>query len=81
MKTYGHFIDGGYVEPLKGKWIDSFNPYTGEVWARIPQGCAEDVDRAVTAASRAMREGPWSTMNASARGKLMLRLADLVIMR
>ena len=44
MKTYGHFIDGAYVEPLKGKLIDSFNPYSGEVWARIPQGCADDVN-------------------------------------
>jgi len=78
MKTYGHFIDGAYVEPIKGRWIDSFNPYSGEVWARIPQGCEDDVDHAVAAASRAMREGPWSTMIASARGKLMLRLADLV---
>ena len=78
MKTYGHFINGTYVEPAGGKFIDSFNPYTGEVWARIPQGGADDVDRAVTAASRAMHEGPWSTMTASARGRLMMRLADLV---
>jgi len=26
MKTYGYFIDGAYVEPLGGKWIDSFDP-------------------------------------------------------
>lgn len=78
MKTFGHFINGEYVEPVGGKFIDSFNPYSGEVWARIPQGCPLDVDRAVTAASRAMREGAWSRMTASARGKLMLRLADLV---
>jgi (Z)-2-((N-methylformamido)methylene)-5-hydroxybutyrolactone dehydrogenase len=78
MKTYGHFIDGAYVEPQKGRWIDSFNPYNGQVWARIPQGCADDVNRAVAAAHRAMHAGPWSAMTASARGKLMLRLADLV---
>src|ERR1700679_2570814 len=78
MKTYGHFIDGAYVDPVGGKFIDSFNPYSGEVWARIAQGCADDVGRAVAAASRAMREGPWPAMNASARGRLMHRLADLV---
>jgi acyl-CoA reductase-like NAD-dependent aldehyde dehydrogenase len=78
VKTYGHFVNGTYVEPDSGKFIDSYNPYSGEVWARIPQGGAEDVDQAVTAASRAMREGPWSTMTASARGRLMVRLADLV---
>ena len=36
MKTYSHFIDGKYVEPAGGKFIDSFNPYSGEVWAQIP---------------------------------------------
>ena len=78
MQTYQHFIDGQYVDPISGRWFDSVNPYLGEPWARIPQGCAQDVDRAVAAASRAMREGPWSKMIASARGKLMNRLADLV---
>ena len=78
MKTYQHFIDGQYVDPASGRWFDSVNPYLGEPWARIPQGCAQDVDRAVAAASRAMREGPWSKMSASGRGKLMIRLADLV---
>jgi aldehyde dehydrogenase (NAD+) len=78
MKVYNHFIDGQYVEPIGGRWLDSLDPYRGEPWARIPQGCAKDVDRAVAAASRALREGPWSTVTASARGKLMLRLADLV---
>lgn len=78
MKTYKHFIGGQYVDPIGGKWIDSLDPYRGEPWARIPQGCAKDVDRAVAAASHAFREGPWSKMTASSRGKLMLRLADLV---
>ncbi len=78
MKTYNHFIDGKYVEPVGRKWIDSIDPYLGEPWARIPQGCALDVDSAVAAASRAMRSGPWAGMSATNRGKLMLRLADLV---
>ncbi len=78
MKTYQHYIDGQYVDPIGQRWFDSVDPYSGKAWARIPQGCAKDVDRAVTAASRAMREGPWATMTATERGKLMLRLADLV---
>ena len=75
MKTYQHFIGGQYVDPIGGQWIDSMDPYRGEAWAKIPKGCARDVDRAVTAASQAMREGPWSKLTASARGKLMLKLA------
>ena len=78
MKTYGHFIDGRYVEPLAGRYLDSIDPYLGQAWARIPQGCVRDVAAAVAAAKRAMRSGPWSTMGATERGKMMLRLADLV---
>lgn len=78
MKTYLHYIDGKYVEPAGQRWMDTVDPYTGEAWARIPQGDARDVDRAVAAAKRAMREGPWAKMTASQRGRLMLKLADLV---
>ena len=78
MKTYQHYIDGQYVDPIGGKWFDSIDPYKGQAWARIPQGCDKDVDRAVAAANRALSEGPWATMTATERGKLMLKLADLV---
>jgi aldehyde dehydrogenase (NAD+) len=78
MKQYQHFINGEYVDPIGGQWIDTLDPYTGQPWARIPRGCAQDVDRAVQAASRALREGPWASMTATQRGKLMLKLADLV---
>jgi (Z)-2-((N-methylformamido)methylene)-5-hydroxybutyrolactone dehydrogenase len=60
MQTYGHYIDGAYVEPASGEYIDSHTPYSGEVWARIPRANAEDADRAVAAPARAMREGPWA---------------------
>ncbi|MFT3803704.1 MAG: aldehyde dehydrogenase [Burkholderiaceae bacterium] len=78
MKTYQHYIDGRFVDPADGQWFDTVNPYTGQAWATIPRGGATDVDRAVAAAGRALREGPWSTMTATERGKLMLRLAELV---
>ena len=78
MKTYQHFIDGEYVDPAQGQWFDSIDPYRGEVWAKIPRGTAADVDKAVAAAKAAMTEGPFASMTASARGKLMRRLGDLV---
>ncbi len=78
MKIYQHYIDGQYVDPNNGQWIDSFDPYRGTAWAQIPKGCAKDADRAVAAADRAMRDGPWSQMTATARGKLLFKLADLL---
>ena len=79
MKQYQHFINGQYVDPVEGQWLDTIDPYTGKAWAQIPRGTAKDVDLAVQAASRALREGPWASMSATQRGKLMIKLADLVV--
>ena len=63
----------------KGEWIDTVNPYTGEPWARIPRGTAEDSARAVKAAKRALDDSPWSRMTATERGKVMRRIGDLIV--
>ncbi|MCL5776200.1 aldehyde dehydrogenase [Limibaculum sp. FT325] len=76
--VYRNFIDGAFVDPAGGAWLDSTDPYRNEVWARIPRGSAADVDRAVAAARRAMTTGPWAGMSPSARGKVMRRIGDLV---
>lgn len=47
MQKYQMYIDGKYVDPASGKWFDSYHPYTGEPWAQIAQGTAEDAGRAV----------------------------------
>lgn len=78
MRNYGHYIDGETVEPRGGRRFPTENPYTGEVWAHIARGEAADVDLAVAAAKRA-GEGEWSRLTASARGRLLRKLADLVV--
>ena len=78
MKTYQHWINGAWVEPAGGQWIDSVDPYHGTVWARIPRGSAQDADRAVAAADEAMHSGPWSRMTATERGKILRRIGDLL---
>ena len=77
MQTYQHYINGAYVDPAQGQWFDSHDPYRGEVWAQMPRGTAADVDAAVAAAKAAL-DGPYGDLTASARGKLMRRLGDLV---
>jgi aldehyde dehydrogenase (NAD+) len=78
MQKYQMYIDGRYVDSASGKWFDSYNPYTGEPWARIAQGNAEDADRAVRAAHKAFTEGPWPQLTPSQRGLLLHKLGDLV---
>ncbi|MFM0004056.1 aldehyde dehydrogenase [Paraburkholderia dipogonis] len=79
MKKYQLWIDGKAENPARGEWIDTFNPYSGEPWAQIPRGTAEDSARAVEAARRAMDVGPWGKMTATERGKVMRRIGDLIV--
>lgn len=79
MQDYSHWIDGAAHAPAGSEWIDTVNPYSGQVWARIPRGNGQDADAAATAARRAMTTGPWARMTATERGKIMRRIADLVL--
>ena len=78
LKKYQMYIDGQWVDAENGKCFESFNPADGEAWAVIPEASAGDVDAAVGAAHRAFVSGPWSTMLATQRGKLLRRLGDLL---
>lgn len=78
MNRYQMFIDGSFVEASGGRWFDTFDPFTGNAWAQVAQGTAEDVDRAVKAAHAAFRQGPWAELTASQRGALLRKLGDLI---
>jgi hypothetical protein len=57
VKTYGHFINGEWVEWSCGETIDLWNPATGALLARTQSGDAADIDRAVNAAHDAFPAG------------------------
>ncbi len=78
MDTYKMYIGGEWCDAAGGDTFETQNPFTGKAWARVARGGAEDVDRAVEAAHRAFREGPWPALNATQRGALLRRLGDLV---
>ena len=78
-KRLGLFIDGRFVEPRSGKFVDSYDPTTGEAWYQFAEGGADDVDLAISSAQRAFRDPSWRRMTQTARGKLVRRLADLVL--
>lgn len=78
MHRYQLLINGEFANPSSGRWFDSFNPYTGEVWCQIAEGRPDDVDRAVCVAHKAFSEGPWSKFTATQRGALLRKLGDLI---
>ncbi len=72
------FIDNKWVDPVDGGEFETINPATGEVLAKVAAAEKADVDKAVKAARKALESGPWSTMDAADRGRLLFKLADLV---
>ena len=70
------FIDGKFFAAVDGATFETLNPHDGSVLARVAQAGIADVDRAVEAAAAAFPA--WAGMAAAARGRMLMRLADLI---
>ncbi|MEN5084784.1 aldehyde dehydrogenase [Bosea sp. TWI1241] len=75
-RIYGNFIDGADRPAVVGQLLSTSDPFSGESWAQIARSDAADVDLAVASARRAF--GPWAALRPTARGKLLVRLAELI---
>jgi len=72
-----HLIDGSNVASATGETFATVNPSNGAALAQVTRGSSEDVGRAVAAARKAL-DGPWGRLTASARSKILWRVADLI---
>lgn len=72
------YIDGVFCNAEASATFESTDPSTGNAWALMPKASAADTDRAVRAAYTAFNGGPWPALTATARGKLLYKLAELV---
>jgi acyl-CoA reductase-like NAD-dependent aldehyde dehydrogenase len=75
VPTLPLYLAGEWVEAADGQTFDSYEPATGRTWARIAEAGAEDVDRAVRAARRAL-EGDWGRTLAPDRARVLWRIAE-----
>ncbi|HEX4632014.1 MAG TPA: aldehyde dehydrogenase [Chthoniobacterales bacterium] len=71
-----NFIDGQFVEPAGGKYLDNIEPATGKSYSLVPDSGARDVEAAVIAADKAFPA--WSKTPAADRSRILLRIADLI---
>jgi betaine-aldehyde dehydrogenase len=69
-------VDGAWVGSADGRFLVVENPGDRSVIAEVPRGGTEDVDRAVRAAARAFES--WKRVAPRDRGKLLLRIADVM---
>ena len=76
MQVFQQYIGGQFSDGAAQ--FESIDPATGDVWAVMPEARQGDVNAAVEAAEAAFYGAEWASMTASARGKLLYRLADLI---
>ncbi|KII14771.1 aldehyde dehydrogenase [Phaeobacter sp. S60] len=76
MQQFQQYIGGVFSDGSAR--FESRDPASGEVWAMMPEARNADVEAAVAAARAAFHAPDWAGMTATARGKLLFRLADLI---
>jgi 1-pyrroline dehydrogenase len=76
VSKHQNLIGGEWVDSSGGETMEVVNPATGEVIAEVPAATAEDVDRAVQAAKKALVE--WRETTPGERSEFLLKLADAI---
>ncbi len=66
------------LDAADGRTFDTLDPSTGREIAQVALAGPDDVARAVAAARAAFADGPWSSMPAAGRERLMHKLADAI---
>ena len=77
LRSFSAYIDGAEVLATSGRVYRSLNPFTNEDWAEVPDCDAIDVELAVAAARRALT-GEWASYTPTRRGRLLMRLGELI---
>lgn len=74
-----NFIDGKFITPSNGTYLDNYNPATGEVITKIPNSDNEDVELAVKAAQKALPS--WADLPRIKRVEWLRKIAKALELR
>ena len=69
------FINGKWIQPHRGKFIELTNPSSGKILCKISRGSSEDIDHAVKAA----QNSDWVRSTALERGRVLLKMSQMVL--
>jgi len=77
LEEFRNLIGGRICAAASGRLLDSVNPATGEVWAKVPASDAVDIDSAVNAARQA--QSAWAALPAAARSQYLKQVSQIFI--
>ena len=76
---YPSFIGSKDVPAASGETIDVLCPSDGRAFATIARGRDVDIDLAVKTARKAFDEGPWPRLSATDRGRVLMKMSELIL--
>ncbi|MGB0787940.1 MAG: aldehyde dehydrogenase [Marinirhabdus sp.] len=76
MQKIPNYINGEHCGPILGKWLENYNPSTGQTYSQVAKSTAEDVAKAYQAAEAAFPA--WSSTGTDERSKILLKIAALI---
>lgn len=74
--TLQHFVENKFGTAEASRYIDSFEPKSGRLIARVPCASADEVDAAVRAAKEAFPT--WSRTSRAERSRYLRRVSDII---
>jgi aminomuconate-semialdehyde/2-hydroxymuconate-6-semialdehyde dehydrogenase len=74
MEKIQNYINGQYIVPNQGNYIDNYEPATGKVYSLIPDSDETDVQMAVDAAEKAFPI--WSKMSIDERSAILIKVSE-----
>jgi len=77
MRIIQNYINGQFMPPLGGKYLDNIAPATGEVYGQIPDSGPEDVELAVQAATAVFPA--WAAMSLEQRHDILRGISDGIL--
>lgn len=77
MHIIQNFINGQYVPPMAGQYLDNFNPATGTVSGKIPNSTEDDITAAVQAAAGAFPT--WANMPLEHKQEILLEISNGIL--
>ena len=74
MEKIKNYINGEFVAPQSGKYLDNFNPSNGKKYSMIPDSNDSDINNAVSSARDAFKI--WKNVPTIDRSKILIQIAD-----
>ncbi|MBM7842359.1 MULTISPECIES: aldehyde dehydrogenase family protein [Herpetosiphon] len=71
---YGNYINGEFVEPVKGMYFENISPVNGKPFCEVPRSTAEDIEKALDAAHAA--KAAWGKTSPAERANILNKIAD-----